>query len=138
MKTRNTPSMRITQRLACTLAAVAILLWPCTPAHADGATFGVLTSAVPFRLELSSTNNGLAKGTVTVFYLKEGRILDVQLLSVLPLTDVTVPQNTSRIMFHVMPSPNGGTITFRLEQPEVGVNILETVQTGITYVFDVQ
>jgi len=100
---------------------------------------GALISAVPFRLELSSTNNGLAKGTVTVFYLKEGRILDVQLLGgVLPLSDVTVPRNTSRIMFHVMPSPNGGTITFRLEQPEVGVNILETVQTGITYVFDVQ
>jgi hypothetical protein len=93
---------------------------------------GTLFSAQPFRLE----TNASLRGAVTISWLKQGGIIDIELLpGTIPPHDHAIPRRANRVRFEVAPGI-GSSILFKLAQG--GAVVEETVFMGDTqFIFDV-
>jgi hypothetical protein len=104
MKTPNTSSMLIARRLACTIAALAVLIWTCTPAQAD--FLGTLQSNQTWLLSVDNSNNS-ETAAVTIFYLGKTSSFDtfsIPALGLLNLPDLQIPKFTRRIIIQLDPA----------------------------------
>ncbi|MGH7857895.1 MAG: hypothetical protein ACREQY_11245 [Candidatus Binatia bacterium] len=102
-------------------------------------SFGKLLRAHPYSLEISSTDNGIAKATVTAITIRRDRISEVDSLSgVVARNDRNFGSGVARIIFMLNPSFNGGTITFMLSQSASALTVNETVQVDAQFVFEVE
>ena len=101
--------MKTTKKLACSFAALAMLMMTYSPARAQY-MHQALQGNTPFTLNLQ----GSAPIAVTIYYLREGGIADIQLL-VSPRGDVTIPRRASRVVFEVDAS-RGSTGLFTVTQ----------------------
>src|SRR5687768_17305445 len=101
-------------------------------------TFGTLVRSAPIRVSFSATNNGQARGGVTMYFLKPGRIVDIQeFTGIVPPFEMTLPRATTRLVLEANPSANGGTVSVDLEQSPSNVRVIESVQVDTPFVFDV-
>jgi hypothetical protein len=104
------------KRITCTLAALAMLIWTCTPAQAEFK--GTLQGNQPWTLDVDNSNNALAAG-LTIFYLGAKNVdFDIHTVpgtELLTFTDLKIPRGTRRIIIEVDP-PGQGDIWFRVFQ----------------------
>ena len=119
------------EKLIYTLSVFAVLTWACPTAQAQ--TFGAIDSTQTFRLELNSTSTAAAKGSVTVYWLKDGGIVDIELLgAILPPGDVLTPRRARRVVYEVTPAPNSSML-FKLSQGPLFVEENFLVPTRIVF-----
>ncbi len=86
---------------------------------------GNLVRTQTFKLELANNSTALVRGAVTVYWLKPGGILDVELLGgTVAAVDVEIPRRASRVIYAVSPAPNSHFV-FKLSQGLLAVE--ETV-----------
>jgi len=104
MKTPNTSSMLIARRLACTIAALAMLIWTCTPAQAE--FLGTLQRNQTWLLSVDNSNNAEA-AAVTIFYLGKTlsfNVVSIAAVTLLNLPDLQIPRFTDRIIIELDPA----------------------------------
>jgi len=126
---------RMNRRISTFACAVAVLIWICAPAQAK--TWGkfVRTGFGPVRLELNTTSNDSVPGAVTVYWLKPGGILDVELLGArVAVADIEIPRRATRVIYAVSPAPNSSML-FKLSQGPLVVE--ENVSEDTTFVFEI-
>ena len=107
MKTRNTSSLLIAQRLACAIAALAMLMLTCTPAQAEFA--GTLQGNQTWTVELDNSNNPEAAAVAIYSIDKMGKAEYFQMVTVpgvqlITLTVTKVPKGTLRVIIEVDPA----------------------------------
>lgn len=121
---------RLISAFAC---ALALLVWTCAPAQ--GKTMGKLVRTQTFKLEIADTSTSLVRGAVTVYWLKPGGILDVELLgATIPAVDVEIPRRATRVIYAVSPAPQS-SVLFKVSQGPTAVE--ETVSEDTTFVFEI-
>lgn len=126
--------MKRMNRLISTFAcALAVLSWTCAPVQAQ--TMGSLVRTQTFKLEVANTSTALIRGAVTVYWLKPGAVLDVELLgATIPAVDVEIPRRATRVIYAVSPAPQS-SILFKVSQGSTVVE--ETVSQDTTFVFEI-
>jgi hypothetical protein len=101
-------------------------------------SMGTLLADHPVKVEFATTNNGTARGGVTMYFLKSGRVVDIQgFTGAVPLFDMTLPRSATRLVLEANPSPLGGTVTLRVVQLQSPLTVDETVQEDMRFVFDI-
>ena len=92
------------KRITCTLAALAMLIWTCTPAQAE--FLGTLQGNQPWTLEVDNASNGSA-AAMTIFYLGGKNVdFDIHTLAAgeaVTFTDLKIPRGTRRIIIELDP-----------------------------------
>jgi hypothetical protein len=121
---------RLISTFAC---AAAMLFWTCAPVQAK--TFGNLVRGQTFKLEVANDSTALVRGAVTVYWLKPGGILDIELLgATIPAVDLEIPRRATRVIYAVSPAPQS-SVLFKLTQGPLVVE--ETVSADTTFVFEI-
>ena len=118
METRNTSSLLIAQRLACAIAALAMLMLTCTPAQAEFA--GTLQGNQTWTVELDNSNNAEAAAAAIYSIDKMGKAEYFQMVTVpgvqlITLTVTKVPKGTVRVIIEV-DSGRGDSVATRVVQ----------------------
>jgi hypothetical protein len=107
MKTPNTSSMLIARRLACTIAALAVLIWTCNPAQAD--FYGPLQGNQTWTVAVDNSNN-LDAAAVAIYSIdRMGKTEYFQIATVpgaqsVTLTVTRIPRGTVRVIIEVDPA----------------------------------
>jgi hypothetical protein len=136
MKTRNTSSLLIAKRLACAIAALAMLMLTCTPAQAE--FDGTLQGDQPWTVDLDNSNNAEAAAVAMYSIDRMGKAEYFQIATVpgtrlVTLTVTRVPRGTLRVIIEVDPG-RGRSVAVRVVQG----NAFILVGTGdFRMVFDV-
>ena len=104
MKTRNTSSLLIANRVACAIAALAMLMLTRTPAQADFE--GTLQRDLPYQILIDNTANLFDEtASGTVYYLSDRKVLGVEIFTCPGAVGVgpvfTIPKGTLRIIIEV-------------------------------------
>jgi hypothetical protein len=120
MKTPNTSSMLIARRFACAIAALAMLIWTCTPAQAE--FDGTLQGNQLWTVELDNSNNAEAAAAAIYSIDKMGKAEYFQIATVpgvqlITLTVTKVPKGTVRVIIEVDPAL-GLSVAVRVIQGE--------------------
>ena len=83
----------------------------------------------------NTSTNPFVHGAVTVYWLKPGGILDIELLGgTVGPAFLEVPRRATRVIYAVSPAPNS-SILFKLSQGPLAVE--ETVSEDTTFVFEI-
>jgi hypothetical protein len=120
MKTRTTSSLLIAKRLACAIAALAMLMLTCTQAQADFK--GTFQRDLPYQIAVDNTGNPPGEtASGTVYYLSDRKIISLEIFTIPGGEGVgpvfTIPKGTSRIIIEV-DATFGGTTPITVTQGE--------------------
>ena len=118
MKTRTTSSLLIAKRLACAIAALAMLMLTCTPAQAE--FDGTLQGNQTWTVELDNSNNAEAAAVAIYSIDKMGKAEYFQIATLpgtqlVTLTVTKVPKGTVRVIIEVDSGP-GRSVATRVVQ----------------------